>query len=148
MHEAIEGDLSGKSLNFFLGLIINPKMEKLDGSAYRSSLKLEAAAKAYDAAYAAKGATLDAGRRARLNAALLGIDQALLIPEGLPGRGWYKHALYAPGRFTGYGAKTLPGVREAVEERRFADANRYAGLTAAAVERLAVKLDTARGIIG
>ena len=110
--------------------------------------KLEASAGAYDAAYAAKGAMLPAAARARLNASLLGIDQALLIPEGLPGRIWYRHALYAPGRFTGYGAKTLPGVREAVEERRFADANIYAGRTAAAIERLARKLDTARGIIG
>jgi len=110
--------------------------------------KLEASARAYDTAYAAKGAMLPAAARARLNASLLGIDQALLIPEGLPGRIWYRHALYAPGRFTGYGAKTLPGVREAVEERRFADANVYAGRTAAAIERLARKLDTARGIIG
>ncbi len=110
--------------------------------------RLEASAKAYDAAYAAKGAALDAAKRAKLNAVLLGIDQALLIPEGLPGRDWYKHSLYAPGRFTGYGAKTLPGVREAVEERRFADANLYAGRTAAAIERLAAKLDAARAIIG
>ena len=110
--------------------------------------KLEASAKAYDAAYAAKGAALTPATRAKLNAALLGIDQALLIPEGLPGRDWYKHALYAPGRFTGYGAKTLPGVREAVEERRFADANVYAGRTAAAIERLAAKLDAAKAIIG
>jgi N-acetylated-alpha-linked acidic dipeptidase len=110
--------------------------------------KLEASAKAYDAAYAAKGAALAPATRAKLNAALLGIDQALLIPEGLPGRDWYKHALYAPGRFTGYGAKTLPGVREAVEERRFADANVYAGRTAAAIERLAAKLDAAKAIIG
>ncbi|OYU16116.1 MAG: folate hydrolase [Alphaproteobacteria bacterium PA4] len=109
--------------------------------------RLEAAAKAYDAAYAAKGASLDAGKRAKLNAALLGIDQALLIPEGLPGRDWYRHALYAPGRFTGYGAKTLPGVREAVEERRFGDANLYAGRTAAALDRLSAKLDAARAII-
>ncbi len=110
--------------------------------------RLEASAKAYDAAFTAKGAGLDAPRRARLNAALLGIDQALLIPEGLPGRDWYKHSLYAPGRFTGYGAKTLPGVREAIEERRFGDANLYASRTAAAIERLAAKLDTARDIIG
>ena len=110
--------------------------------------KLEASAKAYDAAYAAKGAALTPATRAKLNAALLGIDQALLIPEGLPGRDWYKHALYAPGRFTGYGAKTLPGVREAVEDRRFADANVYAGRTAAAIERLAAKLDAAKAIIG
>ena len=110
--------------------------------------RLEASAKAFDAAFAARGASLTPGDRSKLNASLLGIDQALLIPEGLPGRDWYKHALYAPGRFTGYGAKTLPGVREAIEERRFADANLYAARTAAAIERFAARLDTARAAIG
>ena len=110
--------------------------------------ELEVSAKAFDAAYAAKGAALAPAARAKLNAALRDIDQTLLIPEGLPGRSWYKHALYAPGRFTGYGAKTLPGVREAVEERRFDDANIYAGRTAAAIERFAARLDTATRIIG
>ena len=110
--------------------------------------RLEASAKAFDAALAAKGTALTPAARAKLNAALRDIDQTLLIPDGLPGRNWYKHALYAPGRFTGYGAKTLPGVREAVEERRFADANLYAGRTAAAIERFAARLDMARGIVG
>ena len=113
-----------------------------------SVARLEASAKAFDAAYAARGASLAPAARARLNASLMGIDQALLIPEGLPGRDWYRHALYAPGRFTGYGAKTLPGVREAIEERRFDDANLYAARTAAAIERFAARLDTAKGIIG
>jgi N-acetylated-alpha-linked acidic dipeptidase len=107
--------------------------------------RLEDSAKAFDTALAA--AKLTPAARARLNASLMGIDQALLISEGLPGRDWYKHALYAPGRFTGYGAKTLPGVREAIEERRFADANLYAARTAAAIERLATRLDAARATL-
>jgi N-acetylated-alpha-linked acidic dipeptidase len=107
--------------------------------------RLEASAKAFDTALAS--AKLTPAARANLNASLMGIDQALLIPEGLAGRDWYKHALYAPGRFTGYGAKTLPGVREAIEERRFTDANLYAARTAAAIERLATRLDTARATI-
>lgn len=111
-------------------------------------VKLEASARAYDAAVAAKGAGLDAATRDRLNKALMGIDQALLIDGGLPGRPWYRHSLYAPGRFTGYGAKTLPAVREAIEERRFDDANAYAAKTAAAIARFAARLDVARGVIG
>ena len=43
---------------------------------------------------------------------------------GLPGRPWYKNLIFAPGRFTGYAAKTLPAVREAVEERRWSDADK------------------------
>ena len=112
-----------------------------------AAAKLTASAKAFDAAYAAKGATLSPAARAKLNAQLLSIDQQLLIPEGLPMRPWYKHSLYAPGRFTGYGAKTLPGVREAIEERRFADANRYTVLTAQAIERYAAQLDAARATL-
>jgi N-acetylated-alpha-linked acidic dipeptidase len=113
-----------------------------------AAAKLTASAKAFDAAYAARGATLSAAQRSKLNGLLRNIDQQLLIPEGLPLRPWYKHALYAPGRFTGYGAKTLPGVREAIEERRFADANRYTVLTAQAIERYAAQLDAARAALG
>jgi len=42
-------------------------------------------------------------------------ERALQLPNGLPGRTWYKHSLTAPGQYTGYGAKTLPGIREALE---------------------------------
>ncbi len=109
---------------------------------------VEVAARAFDKAMAAKGATLDPGKRARLNATLRDIDQTLLDDAGLPFRPWYKHLIYAPGRSTGYGAKTLPGVREAIEERRFADANAYAGKTAAALDRYAARLEAATAIIG
>ena len=54
---------------------------------------------------------------AQVNALLKQSDQAMLIPEGLPKRPWYQHALYAPGYYTGYGVKTMPGVREAIEQR-------------------------------
>ena len=109
--------------------------------------RLGVSAKAYDAAYAAKGAGLAPAARAKLNAALRDIDQLLLEPRGLPGRPWYKNLVYAPGRFTGYGAKTLPGVREAIEERRFADADLYAGLTAKVLDAYAARLDAAAAIV-
>jgi len=109
--------------------------------------KLGVSAKAYDAAYAAKGATLAPAVRARLNASLRDIGQLLLDPKGLPGRGWYRNLVYAPGRFTGYGAKTLPGVREAIEERRFADAAEYVGRTGAVPTAYAARLDAATAIV-
>ncbi len=108
---------------------------------------LGVSAKAYDVAYAAKGASLVPATRARLNAALRDIDQLLLDPKGLPGRGWYQNLVYAPGRFTGYGAKTLPGVREAIEERRFADASEYVGRTGAVLTAYAARLDAATAIV-
>ncbi|MDB5703679.1 MAG: folate hydrolase [Sphingomonas bacterium] len=109
--------------------------------------RLKAAAAAYDSAYADRGATLDQARRVKLNRQLRDIDQLLLDDRGLPDRPWYKHLIYAPGRFTGYGAKTLPGVREAIEERRFADANVYAGRTAKVIVDYAVRLEAARATV-
>ncbi len=110
--------------------------------------RLKRSAIAYDKAYADQGAMLTPERRNKLNTQLRDIDQLLLDERGLPGRSWYKHLVYAPGRFTGYGAKTLPGVREAVEERRFNDANVYAERTAKVLGAYADRLDMARATIG
>jgi len=109
--------------------------------------RLKASANAYDAAYADKSSGLTPERRDRLNAMLRDIDQTLILPQGLPFRPWYRNLVTAPGRFTGYGAKTLPGVREAIEERRFADAATYAKLTAAALDAYSARLDAARRLL-
>jgi len=109
---------------------------------------LKRSAAAYDAAYAARGAALSKDRRQRLNAMLATIDQLLIDPRGLTGRPWFRNLTYAPGRFTGYGAKTLAGVREAIEERRFDDANDYALRTAKSLSAYADRLDQAKAILG
>lgn len=62
-------------------------------------------------------------------------ERALQLPAGLPGRPWYKHALTAPGQYTGYGAKTLPGVREALELGKFEEAAAQARELVATLER-------------
>jgi N-acetylated-alpha-linked acidic dipeptidase len=87
--------------------------------------------------------SLPPATQARINASLQNIDQLLLDPQGLPGRPWYKNLIYAPGTLTGYGAKTLPGVREAIEQRRWDDARTYVGRTAAVLEAYANRLDAA-----
>jgi len=84
---------------------------------------------------------LSPATQARINASLASIDQLLTDPQGLPGRPWYRNLIYAPGTLTGYGAKTLPGVREAIEQRRFDDARVYVGRTAAVIENYASRLD-------
>ena len=98
--------------------------------------RLKRSAKAYDDALAKNGAGLSGARLARVQALMLDIDQTLAPDVGLPGRTWYRNLIYAPGRFTGYGAKTLPGVREAIEDRRWADANRYARTHSGRAQRL------------
>ncbi|MFL5298351.1 MAG: transferrin receptor-like dimerization domain-containing protein [Phenylobacterium sp.] len=109
--------------------------------------KLKASAAAFDSALSAKGASLGKAQRAMLAAVIRPLDQVLLRPEGLPGRSWYMNMVYAPGRFTGYGAKTLPGVREAIEERRFDDAQKYVGITGQALAAYAAELDKAAAIV-
>ena len=52
-----------------------------------------------------------------VNATLIQIERALTLSDGLPGRTWFKHQIYAPGFYTGYGVKTIPGVREAIEQK-------------------------------
>jgi N-acetylated-alpha-linked acidic dipeptidase len=61
----------------------------------------------------------DAERLRDLNALLIRSERALTRSEGLPNRPWYKHQIYAPGFYTGYEVKTLPGIREAVEEKNW-----------------------------
>jgi N-acetylated-alpha-linked acidic dipeptidase len=87
--------------------------------------------------------SLPAATRARINASLAQIDQLLLDPQGLPGRPWFQNLVYAPGTLTGYGAKTLPGVREGIEQRRFDDARTYVVRTAKVLEDYADRLDEA-----
>jgi N-acetylated-alpha-linked acidic dipeptidase len=61
--------------------------------------------------------------RSRLNALLVQTARRLTDGRGLPGRPWYTNELYAPGMYTGYGAKTMPAVREAIEQRKFSEAD-------------------------
>lgn len=108
---------------------------------------LKRSAKAYDTALAAKGAGLPAATKAKLFDMQRALEQTLAADPGLPGRPWYRNLVYAPGMFTGYGAKTLPGVREAIEEERWADADKYSVLTAQALDAYASKLDAATKLI-
>jgi N-acetylated-alpha-linked acidic dipeptidase len=63
--------------------------------------------------------SLDGHNVNALNNALIRSERVLTRPEGLPEREWYKHQVYAPGFYTGYGVKTLPGIREAVESKNW-----------------------------
>ncbi|HEY8955166.1 transferrin receptor-like dimerization domain-containing protein [Chitinophaga sp.] len=77
---------------------------------------------------------------ATANKALYQGEQQLLNDAGLPARNWYKHTLYAPGFYTGYGVKTIPGVREAIEQRRWKEAQEQISVVATAINRLAAYL--------
>jgi N-acetylated-alpha-linked acidic dipeptidase len=68
-------------------------------------------------------AGLSAATLADLNQKLMESERRLTTPEGLLRRSWYRHMIYAPGVYSGYGVKTLPGIREAIEEKRWAEAD-------------------------
>jgi N-acetylated-alpha-linked acidic dipeptidase len=78
-----------------------------------------------------------AGMSEAFNQSLYRAEQQLLIETGLPRRAWYKHSLYAPGSYTGYDVKTLPGIREAIEQRNWKEAQQQIEVVTKSVLRLA-----------
>ena len=128
----------------------NDTTKGLDLTALKAAIaRLDSAGQRFDTALAALDATPPqrlAQRRAELgraNQLIYGTEQALADTAGLPRRPWFRHTIYAPGFYTGYGVKTMPGIREAVEERRPAEAQAQAGSVTAAVLRLADAVDRA-----
>jgi N-acetylated-alpha-linked acidic dipeptidase len=89
--------------------------------------------------------SLDAQRK--LDGILIQTERSLLQSEGLPRRPWYKHSIYAPGFYTGYGVKTLPGIREAIEERHWKEAEEQIQLAAQALERFDALLEKAAALL-
>jgi N-acetylated-alpha-linked acidic dipeptidase len=88
---------------------------------------LSRAAAAYSQAVTAAesndGAALASPAMASINTTLVQSERALTSPQGLPGRPWYQHLIYAPGLYTGYGVKTVPAVREAIEQHQWTEAD-------------------------
>jgi len=86
-----------------------------------------------------------AGELAELNALLYTSERLLTREEGLVGRPWYKHQIYAPGFYTGYGVKTIPGVREPIEQRNYEAVDAQIELAADVINDLAERIETAAG---
>ncbi len=122
---------------------------KLDLSEVTGELdKLKPAAAAFDSELSRGGwVSARPSALAPLNIVLYRSERALLNQNGLPGREWYRHEISAPGLYTGYGAKTLPGVREAAEGGRWDEANREAKSVAAALHRFRVQVEQATDLL-
>lgn len=82
-----------------------------------------------------------------LNKLLFQSERKLLSETGLPRRPWYKHTIYAPGFYTGYGVKTLPGIREAIEQRNWKEAQEQIESVTAALIKFSVQVDAANKIL-
>lgn len=74
-------------------------------------------------------------------------EQYLLSEAGLPRRPWYRHTIYAPGFYTGYGVKTLPGIREAIEQRNYKEAQEQIEIAARSINAFTSRIDQAAAMI-
>ena len=98
-----------------------------------------------DAAAAARLQSRDTQQA--LDNALRQIELAMITDRGLPRRPWFKHEIYAPGFYTGYGAKTLPGIREAIERHNWSEATEQIGIVANTLDRTAAQIDRATAVL-
>jgi N-acetylated-alpha-linked acidic dipeptidase len=90
---------------------------------------------------------IDANALQSLNEKLIQTERALTNADGLPRRSWYKHLLYAPGVYTGYEVKTVPGVREGIEQKRYSEAETEIARVAKAIENEASVIDGAAALL-
>jgi N-acetylated-alpha-linked acidic dipeptidase len=103
--------------------------------------KLAEASRDFEAAYSE--AVERGGVPGTVNNEIAHIERAFLTEDGLPNRDWYKHQLYAPGLLTGYAAKTLPGIREAVEAKDWTAAGNQALRLVETLEAAAKQIESA-----
>jgi N-acetylated-alpha-linked acidic dipeptidase len=98
---------------------------------------------ALNAAEANRGSALTSASIREVNALLIESERKLTTPEGLPGRFWYKHQIYAPGVYTGYESKAIPAVREAIEQKKWKEAEQAMARAAAVLQDEAVLVSSA-----
>jgi N-acetylated-alpha-linked acidic dipeptidase len=125
----------------------------LDGAAKRAEAKFGNRALDFNTVTSAARHFQDAGTKilakqknpprdlTKLNLALRSAERAMLVPEGLPNRPWFRHAIYAPGEYTGYAAVVIPGVNEALDKGDAERARQQLAVLAAALERAAKALE-------
>jgi len=134
----------GKEITAYL----DAAKKKADGRFGKDSPSFAEAAEAARRLEEAGAHALDRERKppadvTRLNQALNSTERALLLPKGLPNRPWYRHAIYAPGQYTGYAAVVIPGVNEAIEQGNIDTVRDQLVVLSAALNRAAKVLEAA-----
>ena len=86
-------------------------------------------------------------QEAAVNQVLISTERLMTNDQGLPRRPWFRHQIYAPGLYTGYGVKTLPGIREAIEQRNWEETREQIGLVADMLIRVSEALERAVRIL-
>jgi N-acetylated-alpha-linked acidic dipeptidase len=103
--------------------------------------RLTESARSYQAA--SKGREISSSKTPELDEVLYKAERVLTRSDGLPRRDWFRHQIYAPGFYTGYGVKTLPGIREAIEQRNWKEAEEQIVIAARVIEQYAIEIDRA-----
>jgi N-acetylated-alpha-linked acidic dipeptidase len=106
-------------------------------------VRLQESAQKYDAASRATDRKMTPQQQQALDLALMQTERAMIRDAGLPRRPWFKHQIYAPGFYTGYGVKTLPAIREAIEQRNWPEAEQQINLVAETINQIAAAIDRA-----
>ncbi|HEU0064892.1 MAG TPA: transferrin receptor-like dimerization domain-containing protein [Flavisolibacter sp.] len=97
--------------------------------------------------YIGNATKLPLDKQKQLNEILYKAERFLIQKNGLPRRPWYKHEIYAPGFYTGYGVKTLPGIREAIEQRNWKEAQENINIVAQSIQNYTSQVQSAIGIL-
>jgi N-acetylated-alpha-linked acidic dipeptidase len=118
------------------------EVPKMDFTPLQNALKrLQQSAKTHETA--TRNKSIASAAQKQFDAILIQTERALTSDKGLPRRNWFRHQIYAPGFYTGYGVKTLPGVREAIEQRNWREATEQIQSISATLDNFASKIDSA-----
>jgi len=115
-------------------------------SAENALVRLKNASEEFQKSYA-KATQLNTDKQAQLNEILFKAERSLIQAKGLPRRNWYRHQVYAPGFYTGYGVKTLPGIREAIEERNWKEAQENIEIVAKTLNDYSAQVEQANALL-
>jgi N-acetylated-alpha-linked acidic dipeptidase len=120
------------------GVDLKPLRKSIDG--------LRTAAEKYESALG-RAKQVGTGSLADLNRTLYSTERAFRYEAGLPRRDWFKHLIYAPGFYTGYGVKTIPGIREGIEQKQIDEPRQFVPIVSSAIDRLRADVEKATGLV-
>ena len=120
------------------GVDLKPLRKSIDG--------LRTAAEKYESTLG-RTKQVATGGLAELNRTLYSTERAFRYEAGLPRRDWFKHLVYAPGFYTGYGVKTIPGIREGIEQKQFDEARQFVPIVSSAIDRLRADVEKTTGLL-
>jgi N-acetylated-alpha-linked acidic dipeptidase len=140
--------LSKDPTKTYIAPLAKESVPYLDFSELENSLvQLKGLAEEYQKIYS-NGTQLHIEKQNQLNGILFNAERSLISEKGLPRREWYKHQIYAPGFHTGYGVKTLPAIREAIEQRNWKEAQEGINTVSQTIKMYNTQVQEAVNLLG